>query len=196
VVPSDLRQPDDGRSEDAGGASAANGERRGERWGRYVWTVSEAELSELVTSVRQAAAVCNVSAPVVRRWLSLGLIPPPPWTLKQLEEVRGLTDPEGHRRGSRAAHGTMARWNAGCSCAECRQFQSDEARAHGRRKAQERLPAEVRQQFLDAIYDGKPFRQSLRDLSLTPNQVWGSPDRRKRGQRRSMRPWQLPDGTT
>jgi hypothetical protein len=64
-----------------------------------------------VTSVRQAAAACKVSAPVVRRWLALGLIPEPPWT--KLEEVRGLTDPEGRRRGSGAAHGTMARWNAG-----------------------------------------------------------------------------------
>jgi hypothetical protein len=31
----------------------------------------------------------------------------------------------------------------------------------------------VRQQLLDAIYDGKPFRQVLRNLGLTPNQVWG-----------------------
>jgi hypothetical protein len=31
-----------------------------------------------VTSVRPAAAVCNVTLPVVRRWLSLGLIPAPP----------------------------------------------------------------------------------------------------------------------
>src|SRR5688572_4696289 len=30
---------------------------------------------ELVTSVRHAAAVCNVSPTVVRRWLYLGLIP-------------------------------------------------------------------------------------------------------------------------
>jgi hypothetical protein len=36
-----------------------------------------------------------------------------------------------------------------------------------------RLPAEVRQQLLDAIYKGQPFRQILRDLGLTSNQVWG-----------------------
>jgi hypothetical protein len=42
-----------------------------------------------------------------------------------------------------------------------------------RRKAQERLPAEVRQQLLDAIYGGQPFRRVLRDLGLTSNQVWG-----------------------
>jgi hypothetical protein len=50
---------------------------------------------------------------------------------------------------------------------------SDEARARGRRKAQERLPADVRQQLLDAIYAGQPFRSVLRDLNLTSNQVWG-----------------------
>jgi hypothetical protein len=67
----------------------------------------------------------------------------------------------------------MARWNAGCSCAQGRQFQSDEARARGRRKAQKRLPVELRQQLLDAIYAGQPFRTALSDLGLTSNQVWG-----------------------
>ena len=126
-----------------------------------------------VTSVRQAAAVCNVSPPVVRGWLSLGLIPGPPWTRVQLLEVRDLTDPEGRRRGNRGDHGTMTRWNAGCSCIRCRQFQCDTARARGRARAQQRLPVEMRQQLLDAIYDGQPFRTVLRDLGLTSNQVWG-----------------------
>jgi hypothetical protein len=31
----------------------------------------------------------------------------------------------------------------------------------------------VRQQLLDAIYAGQPFRTTLRELGLTPNQVWG-----------------------
>jgi hypothetical protein len=39
--------------------------------------------------------------------------------------------------------------------------------------AQARLPADVRQQLLDAIYAGQPFRGALRDLALTSNQVWG-----------------------
>jgi hypothetical protein len=126
-----------------------------------------------VTSVRQAAAVCNVSPPVVRRWLSLGLIADPPWTVEQLQKVRDLTDPEGRRRGNRAAHGTITRWNAGCSCADCRKFQSEDAKARGRRRAQERLPTEVRQQLLDAIYARQPFRNAVRDLGLSANQVWG-----------------------
>jgi hypothetical protein len=126
-----------------------------------------------ITSVRQAAAACDVSPPVVRRWLSLGLIAEPPWTPEQLHEVRDRTDPAGRRRGNRAAHGTITRWNAGCSCAECRRFQSDEARARGRRKAQVRLPEDVRQHLLDGIYAGQPFRAIVRDLGLTSNQVWG-----------------------
>jgi hypothetical protein len=40
------------------------------------------------------------------------------------------------------------------------------------RKAQQRLPADVRQQLLDAIYRGRPFRTVLRELELA-NQVWG-----------------------
>jgi len=42
-----------------------------------------------------------------------------------------------------------------------------------RARAQTRLPVEIRQQFLEAIYAGQPFRTVLRELNLTPNQVWG-----------------------
>ena len=38
--------------------------------------------------------------------------------------------------------------------------------------SQQRLPVEVRQQLLDAIYGGQSFRTVLRDLGLTSNQVW------------------------
>src|SRR4029450_6339643 len=52
-----------------------------------------------VTSVRPAAAVCNVTPPVVRCWLSVGLLTAPPWTLQQLHQVRKLADPDGRGRG-------------------------------------------------------------------------------------------------
>src|SRR4029453_12089218 len=79
--------------------------------------VSEAE----VPSIRQAAAMCNVTPPVIRRWLSLGLISGPPWTLQQLHEVRDMTDPQGRRRGPQAAHGTLTCWLEGCDCDGCRE---------------------------------------------------------------------------
>src|SRR4051812_7299624 len=124
--------------------------------------------TDRVTSVRQAAAVCNVTPPVIRRWLSRGLISEPPLTLQQLHQVRDETDPQG-RRGPQVPDGTMTRWNDGCSCIQCRQAQNDAARGPFRRKAQKRLPAKVRQELLDAIYSGQPFRAVLRDLGLTSN---------------------------
>jgi hypothetical protein len=72
-----------------------------------------------------------------------------------------------------AEHGTQARWNNGCSCTECRRWHRDAERARGRAIAQKRLPADVRQGFLDAIYSGRPFRLVLRELGVTSNQVFG-----------------------
>jgi hypothetical protein len=74
---------------------------------------------------------------------------------------------------TKAAHGTSAGWHSGCRCEECRRAHSDTQRALGRARAQERLPVDVRQQLLDTIYGGQQFRQAVRDLGLTPNQVWG-----------------------
>jgi hypothetical protein len=70
-------------------------------------------------------------------------------------------------------HGTLTRWLEGCDCAQCREAQNDAARDRFRRKAQQRLPVEVRRQLLDAIYGGQPFRTALLELRLTSNQVWG-----------------------
>jgi hypothetical protein len=131
--------------------------------------VSEADR---VTSIRRAAAVCKVTPPVVRRWLSFGLIPAP-WTLQQLHQIRDETDPQGRRRGPQVPHGTLTRWLEGCDCDECREAANDASRARRRARAQRRLPVEVRQQLLDAIYSGQPFRTVLRDHGLTSNQVWG-----------------------
>ena len=128
---------------------------------------------EVITSVRQAAAVCNVTPPVVRRWLSLGLIPGPPWTRQQLRQVRDETDPQGRRRGPNVPHGTLTRWLEGCDCDPCRLAMNAATKARGRARAQKLLPVEKRQQLLDAIYAGEPFRTVLRDLSLTSNQVFG-----------------------
>jgi hypothetical protein len=93
--------------------------------------------------------------------------------MQQLHEVRDETDPKGRRRGPQAAHGTLTRWLEGCDCDGCRESQNDASRARGRARAQKRLPAELRQQLLDGIYRGEPFRAVLNELGRTSNQVWG-----------------------
>jgi hypothetical protein len=70
-------------------------------------------------------------------------------------------------------HGTNAGWHSGCHCAQSSRAHADDQRARGRALAQERLPAEIRRQFLDALYGCQPFRQVLRDLGLTSNRGWG-----------------------
>ena len=120
--------------------------------------------------MRQAASASGVSPFLVRRWISQGLLDEPPWTLDEVQKARDTQHP-GPR--SQAAHGSTARWNEGCACAVCRRAHSDDARTRKRAKAQARLPAKVRQKLLAAIYDGQHFRATLRDLGLTPNQVWG-----------------------
>jgi hypothetical protein len=130
-----------------------------------------------VFSVRQAAAVCNVSPPVVRRWLSLGLLSAAPWTVEQLQDVRDHTDPQRHRLGSSAAHGTTARWIravAALGAVRCKAMPPGHAIGAGR------LSLEVRQRLLDAIYAGQSFRRVLVDLGLTSNQIWGLTKNRQR----------------
>jgi hypothetical protein len=128
----------------------------------------------VITSVRQAAAACNVTPPVVRRWLTLGLIPEPPWTRQQLQQVRDKTDPQGRRRGPDVPHGTLTRWLEGCAtetdAVKPRTTRLGHADEPGRRSGY--LPR-CGKRLLDAMYSGQPFRAVLRDLGLTSNQVWG-----------------------
>jgi hypothetical protein len=96
----------------------------------------------------------------IKVWTNSGGNPEPAWgTLQMLRQA--------------AAHGTLARWNNGCSCVLCRRAHSDDQRTRGRARAQKRLSVQLRQQLLNAIYAGQPFRAVLGDLGLTSNQVWG-----------------------
>jgi hypothetical protein len=88
------------------------------------------------------------------------------------KKVRNLTDPEGRRRGNRAAHGTITRWNAGYSCTKCRLFQAP--------KPGHADDAERKRGCLSRNA-GNSWRSSTAasplglcsHLSLTPNQVRG-----------------------
>jgi hypothetical protein len=130
--------------------------------------VSEAE--EPITSARRAAAVCGVTRFAIRAWIDRGLLPEPPWTAQQLRQVRDTAEPGS---APQAPHGTRARWSNGCGCRQCRQAHNNTLRSYGRTRAQDRLSIELRERLLAAMCAGQPFRQVLRDLGLTSNQVWG-----------------------
>jgi hypothetical protein len=85
------------------------------------------------------------------------------------------------RAVTRRGHGTSGGWHSGCRCTPCRAAHAETQRTFGRARAQQRLPAEVRQQLLDGINAGQSFRSLLRDLGLTPNQVWGLTKTDERG---------------
>jgi hypothetical protein len=69
---------------------------------------------------------------------------------------------------SDAVHGTSARWHAGYHCSLCRRAHSDTKRAWRQARAQQRRPLEVRQQLLEAIYAGQPFRTVAATWSWSP----------------------------
>ena len=71
---------------------------------------------------------------------------------------------------SEAAHGMSARWHAGCRCTSAGE-RTATPNEPGRARAQQRLPVEMRQQLLDAIYAGQQFRTVLSDLGLTPGRA-------------------------
>ena len=74
---------------------------------------------------------------------------------------------------SEAAHGTSARWHAGCHCSHCRRVQADAPRARGRARAQKRLPARCGNSSWTRSTRVSRSGTVLDDLGLTPNQVWG-----------------------
>jgi hypothetical protein len=109
-----------------------------------------------------------------REPLGLGRVLPRWWDQSGHQiTARRTVMPTTVRAVNEPAHGTSARWHAGCHGALCRRTHSDTQRGYGRARAQKRLPVEVRQQLRDAIYSGQALQSVLRDLGLTSNQVWG-----------------------
>jgi hypothetical protein len=77
--------------------------------------------------------------------------------------------PSRPRSGSR--HRT--RWLEGCGCELCRLAENAAVKVRWGRRAQARFPVQVRQQLLDGYIRWPAIQGCVRDLELTPNQVWG-----------------------
>ena len=81
-----------------------------------VRSVIGTEQAELVSALRRADAACNVTPIVGRRWIARGRLPQPPWTPRQIHELRDLDDAGRRLPGPWAVHGTETRWTQGCTC--------------------------------------------------------------------------------
>jgi hypothetical protein len=72
-----------------------------------------------------------------------------------------------------AVHGTSARWHAGCHCPVPAGTQRHQASLENKPQHGSGSPSRSWQQLLDGVYGRRPFRTVIRDLELTPNQLWG-----------------------
>jgi hypothetical protein len=107
-----------------------------------VRSVIGTEQAELVSALRRADAACNVTPIVVRGWIARARLPQPPWTLRQVHELRDLDDVGRRLRGPGAAHGTETRWTQGGNCCLCCKAKANAVSAGYRRRAHKRLPPE------------------------------------------------------
>ena len=174
VLSGDARTSDGCRPDAAGGSHAGDAD-RSSAWnidpagGRILPKVSGGE-ADAARSMRAAAAAIGVTPIVISRWIERGDLGEPPWPLEDLRRLHAEARPSP---GAQADHGTLTRYAMGCNCEACLTAQRDYQREQVRAKAQQRFPHELRQQLLDALGSGTPFRQAIADLGLSSRRVWG-----------------------
>jgi predicted component of type VI protein secretion system len=127
----------------------------------------------LIGSFRQAAAVTGLTPSTVREWVTTGELSPPPWTVEELATVRDRHARHQRVRGTAADHGTNRRFDAGCSCALCRNAHRQAVTRAEHAAANRRFPPAARDRLLRLIVAGMLFGPAVRQLGLTPGVVWG-----------------------
>jgi len=81
-----------------------------------MWQVTRVGREQLVTSQRQAARLLHMRPSSVFYWRRIGLLGSAPWTLVELLAIKHRADAPNRTRGVKAAHGSLSRVGAGCTC--------------------------------------------------------------------------------
>lgn len=118
-----------------------------------------------LTSARAAAAKVGITANTVENWMRKGWLPEPPWTSHQVTMAQRRSRQRAGE-GSTAAHGTPARYRAGCPCDACRDGENSANRGLTYRRAMTYW-AEVGPGLLGSLAGGVPYREALKAHGVT-----------------------------
>ena len=138
-----------------------------------LWQFSRVSGEQLVTSQRQAARLLNMRPSSVFHWRRIGLLGPAPWTLAELLAVKHRADAPSRPRGVKAAHGSLSRVGAGCTCPACRAASATLQRERDRRAAERQFPPEKRARLLELLAQGVRFQEASARIGAGAKQIWG-----------------------
>jgi hypothetical protein len=98
---------------------------------------------------------------------------PAPWTVAELLAIKHRPDAPNRRRGVRAAHGSLSRVGAGCTCPDCLEASAAWQRERERREAERQFPPEKRAALIELLSQGMWFKQAAAQIGVSPKQIWG-----------------------
>ena len=128
---------------------------------------------QTITTPRQAAGLLNVSPSTISRWRAKDMLGAPPWTAAELWAVKNRPRAPRRRQGITSRHGTRSRSGSGCRCDRCQAASAAYQREWERRKAEKRLPPNVRAELITRLSRGELLATAARALHITTNQIWG-----------------------
>jgi hypothetical protein len=138
-----------------------------------MWQVNGVGHEQLVRSQREAARLLNMRPSSVFYWRRIGLLGPAPWTLAELLAVKHRPEAPNRPRGVTAAHGSLSRAGAGCTCPDCRAASAAFQRERDRRAAEQQFPPAKRGALLELLGEGVTFREASMQVGVSAKQIWG-----------------------
>ena len=123
-------------------------------------------------SIRAAGAAVGVLPTTVRRWIDRGLLhSDPPWVVGDLQLLQARAVTAGRQVGSRADHGTLARYTAGCSCRDCRAASAARQRRREAAKTEAGLDVDARARIVELVNDGLLLNDAAAGVGVTARKV-------------------------
>ena len=123
-------------------------------------------------SQREASAFAGVRPSTLLAWQEKGWLVGP-WTPLSVTIASAWSTAE-RDRGPQAAHGTVARWRFGCTCADCRDAHREDwngSRSRASAAAREEFWAGRLELLLAALSSGVSYREAITAAGVSPTQI-------------------------